>query len=390
MPDPNGAAAPSETPGPAELGALTIRAAGPDDLAPLIAIENAVFTSDRISRRSFRHFLASPRAILRVAEIGGAVAGYHLVLFRRGTAAARLYSLAVAPRWQRHGLGARLLANAEEAAFEADRAVLRLEVEAGNAAALALYRSAGYRVVAKLAAYYESGADGLRLEKPLRFGAIPPAPAPFYEQTTEFTCGAACLMMVLAARKPGISLDPMTEVRLWRRATTVFLTAGLGGCEPYGLALTLAEEGLRPEIHVTEPGALMLQTVRNPEKRKVMELAQADFRARAAARGIPVHRRRLEVRELAERLRRGALALLLVSGNRMFGKRVPHWILAHGADARHVFLHDPWVEDKAFESATDAANIPAPFAELDRMWRWGATRLRAAVLIAPDDGDGAR
>ena len=384
MPDPDSPAALKARSAPAEPDAPAIREAALDDLPALIAIENAVFRSDRLSRRSFRDFIASPRAILRVAELRGAIAGYHLVLFRQGTAAARLYSLAVAPEFQGHGLGAQLLANAEAAAYAADRAVLRLEVEADNAAALALYRRAGYRQVEKLPGYYESGADGIRLEKPLRDERVPPAPAPFYEQTTEFTCGSACLMMALAARRPDYPLTPMAEVSLWRRATTVFLTSGLGGCEPYGLAVTLAEEGLRPEIFVTEPGLLMLQTVRNAEKRKVMELAQGEFQGRAVELGIPVHHRRLEVRELAERLGEGAMALLLVSGNRMFGKRVPHWVLAHGADGRHVFLHDPWVEDTAFESATDAANIPAPLPELDRMWRWGATRLRAAVLIPPD------
>ncbi len=383
MPEPDSPAAPKEAPALAEAGAPSIRDATSGDLPALIAIEDAVFRTDRLSRRSFRGFIASPRAILRLAEIGGAVAGYHLVLFRQGTAAARLYSLAVAPEWQGLRLGARLLANAEAAAYAAERAVLRLEVEAKNTAALALYRRAGYRQVATLPGYYENGEDGIRLEKPLRAEALPPAPAPFYEQTTEFTCGSACLMMALAARRPGYPLTPMAEVSLWRRATTVFLTSGLGGCEPYGLAVTLAEEGLKPEIYLTERGLLMLQTVRNAEKRKVMELAQGEFQGRAREYAIPVHHRRLEVPELAGKLRRGAMALLLVSGNRMFGKRVPHWILAHGADARHVFLHDPWVEDTAFESATDAANIPAPLPELDRMWRWGATRLRAAVLIPP-------
>jgi hypothetical protein len=117
-----------------------------------------------------------------------------------------------------------------------------------------------------------------------------------------------------------------------------------------------------------------------------MVLAQDDFQREAERLGIPVHRRRMDVAELAAWLREGALATVLVSGNRMFGKRVPHWILAHGADDRHIFLHDPWVEDKAHESATDATDIPAPFAEFDRMWRWGAARLRAAVLIPPSKG----
>ena len=373
---------PADRAGPDEV---EIRDAELADVPALLEIENAVFITDRLSRRSFRDYVSSPRAILRVALIGGVLAGYHLVLFRQGTAAARLYSLAVGPAWQGHGLGRLLLANAEAAAFDSDRAVLRLEVEVGNEAALALYRSAGYRLVAKLPRYYESGEDGLRLEKPLR-GAIPQSSVPYYEQNTEFTCGPCCLMMALAARKPGYRMDPATEVRLWRRATSVFLGGGLGGCDPYGLAVTLAEEGLAPEIHVTESGPLMLQTVRHPDKRKVMELVQEEFRREVAERGIPVHLGWLGISELAEKLQTGALAVLLVSGNRMFGKRVPHWVLAYHADRRHIFIHDPWVEDKAFETATDAASIPAPLAELDRMWRWGTSRLRAAVLIPAEGG----
>lgn len=365
------------------VAAVGMRAAQAQDLDALLAIEQAAFATDRISRRSFRHFLTSPRAILRVAEADGQIAGYHLILSRRGTAAARLYSLAVDPSRRQAGIGAALLSDAEAAAYDTDRALLRLEVGAGNDAALALYRRAGYRQVARLPGYYEDGSDGIRMEKPLRERSPRTPAAPYYEQTTDFTCGPACLIMALGARRPGYPASPIEEVRLWRRATTIFLTAGIGGCDPFGLAVTLAEEGLAPEIFVTEAGPLMLQTVRNAEKRKVMTLAHLDFHLRANALGIPVRLRKLEIAELAARLSGGALALLLVSGNRMFGKRVPHWVLAHGADGHHVFLHDPWVEDKAYESATDAADIPAPHAELDRMWRWGTTRLRAAVLIPP-------
>jgi ribosomal protein S18 acetylase RimI-like enzyme len=379
-----GAMMQTEMSGP--IAGVSFREVNADDLQALVDIENAVFDTDRISRRSFRHFLTSPRAIFRIAEIDGALAGYYLILSRRGTAAARLYSLAVDPAFRQRGLGAALLDHAEGAASETDHAVLRLEVATANQPALALYQRSGYRQVARLPRYYEDGGDGIRLEKPLRIGKPRPGTVPYYEQTTEFTCGPACLMMALSARKPGFAMDPAAEVRLWRRSTTVFMTKGLGGCEPFGMAVTLAEDGLAPEIFVTEDGPLMLQTVRDAEKRKVMVLAQDDFQRQAARLGIPIHRRRMDVAELAEYLREGALALALVSGNRMFGKRVPHWVLAHGADDHHIFLHDPWVEDKAHESATDATDIPAPFAEFDRMWQWGATRLRAAVLIPPSDG----
>jgi len=50
------------------------------DIDALLALENAVFTTDILSRRSFRHFLTSPKSSLIVAEESGKLAGYALVL----------------------------------------------------------------------------------------------------------------------------------------------------------------------------------------------------------------------------------------------------------------------------------------------------------------------
>lgn len=365
-----------------ERDLLTFRDGAAPDIPALLDIEEAAFETDRLSRRSFRELVTSPTARLRVAVLGAEIAGYSLLLLRRGTADARLYSIAVDPAQLGQGLGTALLKDAEALAYADDRMVLSLETSAGNTAARALYARAGYHEIARLPGYYENGADALRLRKVLKGPALPPAP-PYYAQTTDFTCGSACLLMVMTARDPALRPDPVMEVRLWREATTVFMTSGLGGCEAFGLALALDGAGLKPEILVTEEGPLMLATVRNPEKRRVMELAQVDFHARVAERGIPVHLGRMEVAELARRLREGAVALLLISGNVMFAKREPHWVVAYAADDRHIFFHDPWVEWKKHESETDAASIPAPFAAMDRMWSWGKSRLRAAVLIPP-------
>ena len=72
---------------PAEI--RTARASDVDDLA---AIEKAVFASDRISRRSFRLLIERETAETLVAESDGRVAGYAIVLFRKGSGVARLYS----------------------------------------------------------------------------------------------------------------------------------------------------------------------------------------------------------------------------------------------------------------------------------------------------------
>ena len=143
-----------------------VRSARADDLAALLALE-ALFPGDRLSPRQFRHHLASPTAQLRVAHDATGVAGYALLLLRRGSTVARLYSIVVDPRWRGRGIGALLLADAEQIAREAGATRLRLEVRADNATAIALYRQRGYGVIGQRAGYYEDGADALRFERVL-------------------------------------------------------------------------------------------------------------------------------------------------------------------------------------------------------------------------------
>lgn len=138
-----------------------LRDARPADLPALLDLE-AQFPGDRLSARQFRRHLANPRARLRVLADGDAVHAYHLLLLRRGSRLARLYSIAVADAARGRGLGRRLLADAEAQARAAGCDELRLEVRQDNAAANALYQAAGYRRLAALPGYYDDGADGWR------------------------------------------------------------------------------------------------------------------------------------------------------------------------------------------------------------------------------------
>ncbi|KGF67057.1 GCN5 family acetyltransferase [Hoeflea sp. BAL378] len=374
------------------MSAPRIRPAVISDIDALDTIEKAVFPTDRISRRSFRTLIDRPTAETLVAQAetaggGVEVTGYAMILFRAGAALARLYSLAVAPGHAGRGIGRALLAAAEKAAMDHDRILLRLEVREDNVSAIALYKTAGYRRIGRVADYYADGMAALRFEKLLRGSDTPALGTPFYEQSTDFTCGSACLLMALARYRSSAFLDPVWEIRLWREATTVFMLAGPGGCEPFGLAMVARDHGLDPEVWCSTEELLFLETVRDPEKHRVMELAQRDFRARVRAAGTPVHTEAFTLDWLRARLAEGHVALILVSGYLMMGKKVPHWVLAHGDDGRHIFVHDPWVEDEVDETAADAADIPVPYAVLDRIARFGRSGLRAAVLIkgnAPD------
>ncbi|MDP2121153.1 MAG: peptidase C39 family protein [Hoeflea sp.] len=363
------------------MSAPRIRPAVLSDIDALEAIETAVFETDRISRRSFRTLIDRPTAETLVIEAEGRIQGYAMILFRAGAALARLYSLAVVPGQVGKGYGRALLAAAEKAAMDHDRILLRLEVREDNTGAIALYKSASYRHIGRVADYYADGMAALRFEKLLRGPDTPKGSTPFYEQSTDFTCGAACLLMALARFRSTDFLDPVWEIRLWREATTVFLLSGPGGCEPFGLAMVAREHGLDPEVWCSTQDMLFLETVRDPEKRRVMELAQTDFRARVASAGTPVHSEAFTLDWLRARLAEGHVALILVSGYLMMGKKVPHWVLAHGDDGRHIFVHDPWVEDEVGETVADAANIPVPYAVFDRIARFGRSGLRAAVLV---------
>ena len=138
------------------------------DLDVLLALEREFFTWDhQISRRGFRHFIASSKSTLIVAEIGGQMAGCVLVLYRRGSKLARLYTIAVDRRFQGRGLARRLLAAAEKNATRRGRRIMRLEVRADDAGAITLYETSGYRRFGRRHRYYDNRIDALRFDKPL-------------------------------------------------------------------------------------------------------------------------------------------------------------------------------------------------------------------------------
>jgi [ribosomal protein S18]-alanine N-acetyltransferase len=137
------------------------------DLDELIALENAVFTVDLLSRRSVRHFLTSRNATFIVAKVSGKLAGYALVLYRPRSSIARLYSIAVAPHVGQRGVGPLLLAAAENDARRRRRRAMRLEVREHNTRAIARYEKSGYRLFGRHLNYYDDHATALRFEKPL-------------------------------------------------------------------------------------------------------------------------------------------------------------------------------------------------------------------------------
>ncbi len=204
----------------------------------LVAIEEKSFNSDRLSRRSFRHLLTVGNSVTLIDEVNGRARGYVTLLFRANVSVARVYSIATAPDWLGQGVGLGLLHAAEELALALNCVVMRLEIRKDNPASQKLFLRNGYAVFGKHAAYYEDGMDALRLEKSLTARLRPElARTIYYRQTLGFTRGASCLMMAMKALDRDLVLDRTLELQIWRESTTIYMTAGHGGCGPYGLAL---------------------------------------------------------------------------------------------------------------------------------------------------------
>jgi ribosomal protein S18 acetylase RimI-like enzyme len=368
-------------PGQRAAAALT-RAASRADLDAVLALEKKVFATDRMSRRSARRFLVAPTAAVLVAERNGRICGAAVVLFRRVSDAARLYSIAIDPEDAGRGVGAALLAAAEESALAHDCQYLRLEVHQRNARAIGLYRKAGYREFGRYHQYYQDQGHALRFEKRLSpaLARLADAP-PYFHQTTEFTCGPACILMALASADRAFRPSPAVEFRLWREATTIFMLSGPGGCEPFGMAVALKRHGLSPEIFVTRPGPYFLDTVQSAEKQRVMRITQEDFVHEAKTLGVAIHLTRAGESVLMPALDAGAAAIVLVSGYRMTPRGQPHWVFVFGREGRFVLLHDPAAhrDERGRAAAPETYAVPLP--AFMRMTRCGRDNLRAAILI---------
>ncbi|WP_293615658.1 GNAT family N-acetyltransferase [Porticoccus sp.] len=147
---------------------LSIRPVSQEDLSALLRLENKCFTTDQLSRRSFRHWIQAENCAFIVAEYGDVIVGYSLIIFFKGTTLARLYSIATDPDYRGRGIARTLMEAGEQISKDAGRVFLRLEVSVDNTAGIALYESMGYQPFGIYRHYYENSDDALRMQKCIR------------------------------------------------------------------------------------------------------------------------------------------------------------------------------------------------------------------------------
>jgi ribosomal protein S18 acetylase RimI-like enzyme len=360
-----------------------IREADYSDLDVLSAIENRSFQSDKLSRRSLGRLLKSESATTLLDEENGTVRGYALVLYRKGTSLARLYSIVVDPAFRGLGAGLELLRAAEKDALENDCVTMRLEVRADNQMAIRLYQEHGYRRFGVVPDYYEDHAEAVRFDKRLVPHLKPEmVRVPFYRQTLDFTCGPAALMMAMKALEPGLETNRKLELRIWRESTTIFMTSGHGGSDPFGLAISAYERGFDAEIYVNEKTAMFLDSVRNPQKKEVMRLLHEERLDEIRESGIGLHYRVLSMDEIQRRFSDGGIPIVLISSYRIYHEKTPHWVVVTGFDEKYVYVHDPFVDSDEGRTESDNINMPILKKDFEHMSRYGKAGQKAVIILS--------
>lgn len=130
-----------------------MRAMTPDDVDAVLAIEQAV-QAYPWSRGNFTDALGSGY-LCSVDEQDGVIRAYAILMPLVDEA--ELLNIGVAAGQQRKGVGRAMLAGMLEVARKKKLRCVFLEVRASNAAALALYRSAGFIQIGVRRGYYKNG-----------------------------------------------------------------------------------------------------------------------------------------------------------------------------------------------------------------------------------------
>ena len=361
---------------------ITITEAKSSDINALVELENTCFATDKLSKRQFQHWLKANNRVFLVAKNGAELLGYGQVIMRKGTRLARLYSIALSPLARGSGLSSKLLLALEQQSVEMGKLFMRLEVANGNQAAINLYRKLGYKVFGIYQNYYEDHSDALRMQKSIlqvhRANAM--KPFPWYQQTTDFTCGPAATMMAMASLDREYQASQSSELDIWREATTIFMTSGHGGCHPLGLALAAVKRGFKAQVFISQALPLFTDGVRNESNKTILETVELQFLERAKQQEIAVNYSELNVDDIQGIYQQGGRVICLISTYQLNGNKVPHWVTITGIDDKCLYLHDPDL-DEGEEQPIDCQHIPIALADFVTLARYGKARLRTAVVL---------
>lgn len=165
-----------------------------------------------------------------------------------------------------------------------------------------------------------------------------------YEQSLDYTCGPACLMMAMKHFDHEVQLDQATELDLWREATWVEPR----GCSVYGLALAAHRRGFQVRLMTNLEDEDLFSIVR--ERRPDLDVAtmrfmQEDLRRKCHREGLVEVMTSITMDHVREALAAREVPLVLTSTAITARDDIPHWIIVRGLEGGLAHISNPYVED---------------------------------------------
>jgi len=146
---------------------MSIRTATLNDLDRLMKLEERSFISDRFTRAQYKHLLTKAHATIYVIDQLEQILGAAVLLWRKGSSTAKLYSFMIDPAFQGRGLGGQLIDRCVTECQKRGCRTLALEVRMDNLKAIKLYERHGFIRQSLLANFYADGTDGYEMRRPI-------------------------------------------------------------------------------------------------------------------------------------------------------------------------------------------------------------------------------
>ncbi|HEY3149224.1 MAG TPA: peptidase C39 family protein [Dongiaceae bacterium] len=205
---------------------------------------------------------------------------------------------------------------------------------------------------------------------------------PYYNQTTDFTCGPSALLMAMKTLDSRIDFSRTHELLLWREANTVYMGGpGHAGCGATGLALAAHRRGFDVEVWVNHKGTLLGSRPKDKDRAKVMGLLQQADLGEMKRLKIPYRIGARTIDELRGDIADGALPVVLVNMNYIHKDPTAHWVVVTGIDDEAVTVNDPWISRDLGHTPRKVTDYVVPLREFLAMTAYGPRKERATVLL---------
>ena len=169
---------------------------------------------------------------------------------------------------------------------------------------------------------------------------------PYYAQSSEFTCGPACVLMIFKLFNSHLKLNRTLEFEVWRQCNMI----GVRGADPFGMSVPLLDAGY--EVHMATQRRRMIDSDLwihglpehriTPEDARLAVFGIAENRRRALGHGLTVEYSRLTVERVAKSLSEGFIPIALVHMGVVHQLDIPHWVVVTYAGEDHVAFNDPY------------------------------------------------